>query len=682
MSNRLAREPSPYLRQHADNPVDWWPWCDEALALAREQDKPVLLSIGYSACHWCHVMAHESFEDVDTAAVMNRLFVNIKVDREERPDLDQIYQNAHQLLARRGGGWPLTMFLSPDGVPFFSGTYFPREARFGLPGFVDLLERVANAWETQRTEIVEQNDAVLGALARMSQVGSSDVQMFDDAPIRAALRTLDSQFDARWGGFGAAPKFPHPTDLMLLLRQYRCAGDARAGEMLRLTLQRMAEGGLYDQIGGGFCRYSVDERWEIPHFEKMLYDNGPLLALYAEAAVSWDDARFAEVVDETVAWALREMRAPEGAFWSALDADSEGEEGRFYVWTPEAVRAAVSEADAPLAVAAWGLDQPANFEGKEWHLTLRRPPGAVAEALGHDPQTAAATLARAKKRLFDARARRARPGLDDKILTGWNGLMIHGLLRAGRLRERGEWIDAAQGALDFIRNKLWRDGHLAASWAGGEARLNGYLDDYAFVLAALIESLQARWRDEDLDLACALAEALLTRFADAESGGFFFTSHDHETLVHRPRSGHDAATPSGNGVAARSLQQLGHLVGEPRYLDAATGVLQAFYAGMSEAPAGFASLHLALAEWLEPPRIVVLRGPQVDCDEWARMAAPLADPSTLVVAVGDRTEGLRGVLDKPLGAHVNAWVCSGVSCLSPINEWAALAGTLGRLGKH
>ncbi len=595
MSNRLAREPSPYLRQHADNPVDWWPWCDEALALAREDDRPILLSIGYSACHWCHVMAHESFEDAGTAAVMNRLFVNIKVDREERPDLDQIYQNAHQMLARRGGGWPLTMFLAPDGVPFFSGTYFPREARFGLPGFVDLLERVAKAWQTQRAEITKQSGAVVEALARMSEVGSSDTAAFDDAPIRAALHTLDSQFDARWGGFGEAPKFPHPTDLMLLMRQHRCEGDARAAQMLRLTLQRMVEGGLYDQIGGGFCRYSVDARWEIPHFEKMLYDNGPLLALYAEAAVLWDDTRFAEVVDETVAWALREMRAPEGAFWSALDADSEGEEGRFYVWTPDAVTAAVGDADAPLALAAWGLDQPANFEGHDWHLTLRRPLAEVAEQLGRDPRGAAHSLARAKTRLFETRTQRVRPGLDDKILTGWNGLMIHGLLRAGRLRERGEWVDAAQQAIDFIRNNLWRDGHLAASWAGGEARLNGYLDDYAFMLAALIESLQARWRDDDLDFACALADALLSRFADAESGGFFFTSHDHETLVHRPRSGHDGATPSGNGVAARSLQQLGHLLGEPRYLDATTGVLQAFYAGMVQAPAGFASLHRATA---------------------------------------------------------------------------------------
>lgn len=682
MSNRLAREPSPYLRQHAANPVQWWPWCDEALALAREQDRPILLSIGYSACHWCHVMAHESFENADTAAVMNRLFVNIKVDREERPDLDQIYQSAHQMLARRGGGWPLTMFLSPDGVPFFSGTYFPREARFGLPGFADLLERVANAWQTQRAEITEQNASVVEALARISEVGSSDTGAFDDAPIRAALSTLDAQFDARWGGFGEAPKFPHPTDLMLLLRQHRCEGDARAGQMLRLTLQRMVEGGLYDQIGGGFCRYSVDARWEIPHFEKMLYDNGPLLALYAEAAVLWDDARFAEVVDETVAWALREMRAPEGAFWSALDADSEGEEGRFYVWTPNAVTAAVGDTDAPLVLAAWGLDQAANFEGHDWHLTLRRPLADVAEQLGHDTQAAAATLARAKTRLFDARAQRVRPGLDDKILTGWNGLMIHGLLRAGRLRERDDWIDAAQEAIDFIRNNLWREGHLSASWAGGEARLNGYLDDYAFVLAALLESLQARWRNEDLDFACALADALLSRFADAESGGFFFTSHDHELLVHRPRSGHDGATPSGNGVAARSLQQLGHLIGETRYLDAASGVLQAFYDAMAQAPTGFASLHLALAEWLAPPRIVILRGPQSECDAWARKAAPLADPSTLVMSVGDRTGGLPGVLDKPLGAHVNAWVCSGVNCLSPINDWKSLVRRLERVGKH
>ncbi|MCB1937748.1 MAG: thioredoxin domain-containing protein [Rhodocyclaceae bacterium] len=677
MHNRLSAEPSPYLRQHADNPVHWWPWCDEALALARTEDKPILLSIGYSACHWCHVMAHESFEDPATAEVMNRLFVNIKVDREERPDLDQIYQNAHQMLAQRAGGWPLTMFLSPDGVPFYSGTYFPREGRYGLPGFVDLLTRIDAAWRTQRAEIVAQNAAVIDALARTGEVGRSDTAQFTDAPIHAAVDGLAQRFDARYGGFGEAPKFPHPPDLALLMQRYRAGGNPRAGEMLRRTLQCMAAGGLYDQIGGGFCRYSVDARWEIPHFEKMLYDNGPLLALYAEAAVVWDDARFRQVAEETAAWALREMRSPEGAFWSALDADSEGEEGRFYVWTPDAVEAAVGAHDAALARAAWGLDQPPNFEGKDWHLTLREPVERVAEKLGMDPAAAHTALARARARLFEVRATRVRPGLDDKVLTSWNGLMIQGLLRAGRVLDRPDWVDAALAAIDTLRDTVWRDGRLFASLSGGQARLNGYLDDYAFLLAALIEALQTRWRDADLAFARALADALIARFGDAGGGGFYFTSHDHEALVHRPRSGHDNATPSGNGIAARSLQQLGHMLGEPRYLDAATGVLQAFHGGMVQAPMGFASLHLCLAEWLAPPRIVVLRGPQAEVDDWARKAAPLADPSTLILPLGEQRVPAGGALDKPLAATVNAWVCSGVKCLSPITDWSALAQELG-----
>ena len=683
MSNRLAAEPSPYLRQHADNPVHWWTWCDAALARARETNTPILLSIGYSACHWCHVMAHESFEDPATAEVMNRLFINIKVDREERPDLDHIYQNAHQMLAQRSGGWPLTVFLSPDGMPFYSGTYFPPEPRHGLPGFVDLLERIGAAWRSQQDSIVEQNAALRAALAQTAAVGAADPGQFSAAPICDALAGLERSFDPRHGGFGGAPKFPHPSDLALLMHCYRCDGHARAGEMLRRTLHGMAAGGLYDQIGGGFCRYSVDARWEIPHFEKMLYDNGPLLALYAEAAVVWGDARFRQVAEETAAWALREMRSPEGAFWSALDADSEGEEGRFYVWTPDQVAATVGANGAALALAAWGLDQPANFEGEAWHLTLRAPVEAVGARLGMDGASAHAALARAAQRLFEARATRVRPGLDDKVLTGWNGLMIQGLLRAGRLLDRPDWVDAGLAAIDALRTTVWRDGRLSASMRGGEARLNGYLDDYAFVLAALLEALQTRWRAADLDFARALADALIARFGDGDGGGggggggFYFTSHDHEALVHRPRSGHDNATPSGNGVAARSLQQLGHVLGEPRYLDAATGVLKAFHGGMAHSPMGFASLQMTLAEWLTPPRVVVLRGPQAAVDAWARQAAPLADPSTLVLPVGACEVPAGGSLDKPLGVAVNAWVCSGVKCLSPIENWSALAHELG-----
>lgn len=676
MTNRLAQEPSPYLRQHAENPVHWQPWDDAALAQARAEDKPILLSIGYSACHWCHVMAHESFEDAATAEVMNRLFVNIKVDREERPDLDHIYQSAHQMLSGHAGGWPLTVFLTPEGTPFYTGTYFPPSPRHGLPGFVDLMERVAAGWATQREAIGKQNQQLRAALAETSRVGNVDADQFDERPVRDACDGMEAAFDMDNGGFGKAPKFPHPSDLMLLLHRYRCAGNASAGAMVRLTLQRMAEGGIYDQLGGGFCRYSVDERWEIPHFEKMLYDNGPLLALYAEAAVCWDEPRFREVAEDTAAWALREMRAPEGAFWSALDADSEGEEGRFYVWTRDAVKAAVAPEDRVFALAVFGMEGMPNFEGHAWHLTLRKPLDEIAGEVGMAPELAAAALARVRAALLAARDQRVRPGLDDKILTAWNGLMIHGLARAGRLLDRPDWIAAGQTAMDFIRTRLWDGERLHASWSGGQPRLNGYLDDYAFALAALIELLQAEWRSEDAAFARQLADALLARFGDDTAGGFYFTSADHEVLLHRPRTGHDGATPSGNGVAARALQQLGHLLGEPRYLAASTGGLRAFYAGMRQSAMGYGSLHVALAEWLTPPRVVVLRGPQRECDAWARQAASLADAATLVLSVGERDD-LPPALAKPIENHVNAWVCSGVECLSPIDDWVRLADELG-----
>ncbi|MFV0664024.1 thioredoxin domain-containing protein [Denitromonas sp.] len=676
MSNRLAGETSPYLRQHADNPVHWQPWDAEALAQARTEDKPILLSIGYSACHWCHVMAHESFEDAATAEVMNRLFVCIKVDREERPDLDHIYQSAHQMLSGRTGGWPLTVFLTPDGTPFYSGTYFPPSPRHGLPGFVDLLERVAAGWSGQRAAIVEQNTQLHAALAQTAQVGDVAPEQFGDQPIRAACDGMEAAFDMDYGGFGKAPKFPHPADLALLLHRYRCAGNASAGAMVRLTLQRMAEGGIFDQLGGGFCRYSVDERWEIPHFEKMLYDNGPLLALYAEAAVCWDEPRFRQVAEDTAAWALREMRTPEGAFWSALDADSEGEEGRFYVWTRDAVKAAVAPADRAFALAVFGMEGMPNFDGHAWHLSLRKPLDEVAGEVGLDPAQAEATLARVRAALLAVRDGRVRPGLDDKVLTAWNGLMIHGLARAGRVLGRGDWVAAAQVAMNFVRQHLWDGERLLASWSGGQARLNGYLDDYAFVLAALVELLQADWRPEDADFAVSVADALIARFGEPGSGGFYFTSDDHETLLLRPRTGHDGALPSGNGVAARALQQLGHLLGVPSYLDAATGCLRAFYGGMRQSAMGFGSLHVALAEWLAPPRVVVLRGPQADCDQWAARAARLADPATLVVSLGMRDD-VPPALAKPVENHVNAWVCSGVECLSPIDDWVRLASELG-----
>ncbi|MEW6165597.1 MAG: thioredoxin domain-containing protein [Pseudomonadota bacterium] len=656
MSNRLAGETSPYLRQHAHNPVAWQPWDAEALAQARREDLPILLSIGYSACHWCHVMAHESFEDAGVAAVMNRLFVNIKVDREERPDLDQIYQTAHQMLTGRPGGWPLTLFLAPDGTPFYGGTYFPKEARYGLPGFAGLCEQVGLAWREKRAAVEAQNREVLAALARPAS--EPDADGIDAAPVKALRVLLLGSFDREAGGFGGAPKFPHPADLAFLLRR---TDDPPAREAALFTLERMAAGGIHDQIGGGFCRYSVDERWEIPHFEKMLYDNGPLLGLYADAWALTGAARHREVAEGIAGWLMREMTGPEGAFYAALDADSEGEEGRFYVWDRAEIASLLTPQESVLAGRCLGVDGPPNFENRHWHL--RR----AAEPVGGE----AVLLESARAKLFAARERRVRPARDDKILTAWNALMIEGLAHASRVFGRGDWLAAARRALDFLKNQRWRDGALFAT-----DRLSAYLDDHAFLLAALLELLQAGYRPADLAFAREIAEAMLGRFGDAERGGFFFTAHDHEALIQRPKSGHDNAMPAGNGVAALVLQRLGHLLGEPRYLEAARRAIECFMPQLRRQVAGMATLAGALEEALAPAAIVILRGPAEEMPAWRPLLAARRDVMAIELPNGSGPAELPDMLAKPESAHVNAWVCRGVSCLRPMANVSELAEVL------
>ena len=658
--NRLAAETSPYLRQHADNPVHWQPWDAAALEQARREDKPILLSIGYSACHWCHVMAHESFEDPDVAGVMNRLFVNIKVDREERPDLDQIYQLANQFIAQRAGGWPLTMFLTPDGTPFYGGTYFPKTPRYNLPGFAQLCEHVADVYRARRADIETQNVSLRDALASVAPQ-SEGRAMLDDAPLQGAQQALLESFDARWGGFGGAPKFPHPTDLAFLLAR----ADPAAQQVALATLTHMARGGIYDQISGGFCRYSVDERWEIPHFEKMLYDNGPLLALYADAWQFTGEPLYARVVEETMDWAEREMLGAEGAFYSSLDADSEGEEGKYYVWDRAEVQHLLSAEEWRVAARCWGLERAANFENAHWHLVLAEPPAADERPL----------LAAARTKLFAARQLRVRPGTDDKMLTSWNALMIKGVAHAARVLGRDDWLRTAQRAMDFVRNKLWASDKLLATYKDGRAHLDAYLDDHAFLIDALLELLQAEYRGVDLDFARRLADALLSRFEDTEQGGFFFTAHDHETLISRPKPGHDNATPSGNGVAAFTLQRLGQLLGDTRYLDASRRTLDLFWPQIARSAAGFSSFLPALEEALVPPRIVILRGPRNEIRHWQRELHAVACPG-MVVAVPNDIEALPAALDKPVSEHVNAWVCEGVNCLPPIASFTALCETL------
>ncbi|NJD34259.1 MAG: thioredoxin domain-containing protein [Betaproteobacteria bacterium] len=652
LSNRLSAETSPYLLQHADNPVHWQPWDEQTLTLARKLNRPILLSVGYSACHWCHVMAHESFEDEGVAAVMNRLFVNIKVDREERPDLDQIYQTAHQMLTRRGGGWPLTMFLAPDGTPFFGGTYFPKEPRYGLPGFAGLCERVAEAFETRRNDIAAQAAELREALAATVPEPTATAAAFDAAPLAAAEALLARAYDSRHGGFGGAPKFPHPTDLAFLLRR----DDAASRRMALTTLTRMSEGGIYDQIGGGFCRYSVDERWEIPHFEKMLYDNGPLLALCADAWAQSGDPLYARIADETAAWVMREMQAPDGGYYSSLDADSEGEEGKYYVWDRAEVEQLLTPQESALALRHWGFDGPPNFENRHWHARIAAPLDDADIPL----------LAAAREKLFAARETRIRPARDDKVLTSWNALMIEGMAHAARVFGKNEWLVSAQRAMDCIRRTMWQDSRLLATARNGRAHLDAYLDDHAFLLSALLELMQAEFRSEDLAFAIELADTLLARFEDREAGGFFFTAHDHEILIHRPKTGHDNATPSGNGFAAFSLQRLGHLLGETRYLGAAEKTLQIYLPQIRLSPAGFSSLLRVLEEVLTPPDMIILRGPANEMANWCRALG--ADPRRLVLALPNGIAGLPATLAKPESDHVNAWVCRGVICLSPMSN--------------
>ncbi|MGQ9660246.1 MAG: thioredoxin domain-containing protein, partial [Thermochromatium sp.] len=646
--NRLASATSPYLQQHAHNPVDWWPWCPEALALAHRLDRPILLSIGYSACHWCHVMAHESFEDPETAELMNRLFVNIKVDREERPDLDKVYQTAHQLLSRRAGGWPLTVFLTPDDhTPFFAGTYFPREPRYGLPSFTQLLVGVERAYREQGAAIREQNRSLLEALASLEPQGGTDLP--EASLLEAAFHQLVLSFDAEFGGFGQAPKFPHTTDLELLLRR-QARSTARGGDpdprplqMVRFTLERMIRGGLTDQLGGGFCRYSVDDEWMIPHFEKMLYDNGPLLALCCDLFAATDEPLFREAAQATADWVIREMQSPEGGYYSTLDADSEGHEGAFYVWDRDTVRAHLSAAEYLVFAAVYGLDRPPNFEGR-WHLHGYRTPAQAAELLGLDLPQAEVLLASARSTLFNARAQRVHPGRDEKILTSWNALMIKGMARAARVLERPEYLESAEQALRFIRATLWRDGRLLATCKDGVAHLNAYLDDYANLIDALLELLQVRWSTSDLEWAIELAEVLLDEFHDAEQGGFWFTGRSHEALIHRGKPLGDESMPAGNGVAALALQRLGHLIGEARYLEAVAGTLRLAAESMRRMPHAHASLLMALDDWFDPPELLVIRAADEWLHTWQRLAQQGYRPHRLVFAIPSDLCGLPGPL--------------------------------------
>jgi hypothetical protein len=677
-TNRLVHETSPYLLQHAHNPVDWYPWGEEALETARRENKPILLSIGYSACHWCHVMEHESFEDEDVARVMNELFVCIKLDREERPDLDKIYQTAHQVLAQRPGGWPLNMFLTPDDhMPFFGGTYFPKTPRYGMPGFVQILKEIAAVYRDKHDAVREQNLQLADIFRRIAPAEPAAGEHPSSAALDAAYNELRGQFDSINGGFGGAPKFPHPTSLELLLRHH-ARGAAHAEEALQMvlrTLTRMADGGLYDQVGGGFCRYSVDERWEIPHFEKMLYDNAQLLPLYADAALATGDARFRRIAIETGEWVMREMQSGEDGYFSTLDADSEGHEGKYYVWSTDELRQLLSAEEFAAVEQRFGLVGEPNFEGA-WHLNVRHELAEVAAHLGIPEQTAAQRLDNARSRLFAARERRVRPARDEKILASWNGLMIKAMAHTGRLLGREDFIASAERALDFARKHLWRDGRLCATYKDGRARLHAYLDDYAFMIEAAIELLQAHWRDDVLQFARELAQVLVEHFEDESRGGFYFTADDHEKLVYRPKPTTDDALPCGNGVAARALLHLGHLLGDLNLVHAAERTVEALHADAARRVSASCSILMALEEYLNPPPLVVVRGRAVELPAWqARLRRDYA-PRRLAFAIPDEALPPGLLAERKNIAAVTAHLCEGQTCQAPITTLAEFEAML------
>ena len=674
--NLLSNETSPYLLQHAENPVCWMPWSETALQIAREQNKPILLSVGYSACHWCHVMAHESFEDPATAEIMNTLFINVKVDREERPDLDKIYQMAHSVLTERPGGWPLTVFIDPrDHMPIYAGTYFPDKPRHGLPSFSQLLRHVSDIYQTRQDDITRQSDSIRAILCKPLEATIPESLSLSAMPLDMARTQIEQQFDARYGGYSKAPKFPHPAIIERAMRHwYQTASnlspDARLLHTALFSLERMSEGGLFDHLGGGFFRYSTDEKWMIPHFEKMLYDNGPLLWLNVQAWCLSKNPLYMYAASETAHWIMREMQAEDGGYYSALDADSEGVEGKFYVWQKPQIEDQLSDDDAELVIQRFGLDRAANFEG-QWHLHAYLSEHQIADAFRLDDEQCHARLQQSRQSLLQLRQQRVRPGLDDKILTSWNALVIAAMAYAGRQLGQDDFFQSAQRAASFIKQHHWRDDRLLATSRRGQAHLNAYLDDYAFLLHALLELLQHDWSNEHYHWAIQLADTLLDQFEDSEHGGFFFTSHDHEQLIQRSKSFADEAIPSGNGIAALALQRLGYLSGDTRYLTAAENSLKCAWQSINQHAISHCTMLHALEEYLQPPQIIVLRGQQDKLGDWQRYSRGHYLPSTMIFAIADHIETPDFATGKTTIGTACAYPCSGLNCQPPITSFEA-----------
>ncbi len=674
--NRLALETSPYLLQHAHNPVDWHPWGDDAFARARADDKPVLLSVGYAACHWCHVMAHESFEDAETAALMNQWFINVKVDREERPDVDGIYMRAVQALTRQGG-WPMTVFLTPDGAPFYGGTYFPPYDRHGLPSFRRVLASVAEAWRTRRAEIADGATAML--------------RIYDDPPapprtpvgpslMHRAVHAVLARYDRTYGGFGGAPKFPPTMTLDFLLRRWARTGDDALLDAVRHTWDRMAHGGLLDQLGGGFHRYTVDGEWLVPHFEKMLYDNALLVRLGAHLWQVTGDPEVRAVTERTLAWLEREMTSPEGGFYASLDADSEGHEGRFYVWSVDELQQVLG-ADAALLASYWDASAAGNFEGRNILWCPKRA-DAFAAARALDPATLQATIARGRVALLTARDRRVRPARDEKVIASWNGLMLRGVAECARVFGEPRWRALAVRAAGFLAETMVRDGRTFRVFAGGEARIGGFLEDHAALglgfLAVYELTFDARWFHEAL----ALTDACERHFWDDATGAFFDAAADAPPLVTRPRDTYDNAMPSGTSLAVELLQRVGALTGDAARTARAQNVLSSLAEYMGSAPLAFGHL-LGAADFETDGDVSVVLAGSPGAPEFARLERALAARYVPSLVIAGGVSAPPAILEgkRPLGGNATAYVCRGFSCDAPTADAAEFDAQLAAAGR-
>jgi len=667
VANRLAHETSPYLLQHAHNPVDWYAWGEEAFASARREQKPILLSVGYSACHWCHVMERESFEDPETARLMNEHFVNVKVDREERPDVDQIYMDAVQAMTGHGG-WPMTVFLTPEAVPFYGGTYFPPTDRHGLPSFRKLLTSIADAWRNRRADVTRSGAEITAHLDRTAHLRSA-TSFLTDQILFEAFQSISAQFDETHGGTAGAPKFPQPMNWEFVLRFWRRTRNEHARDMAMTTLTKMARGGIYDHLGGGFARYSVDAQWLVPHFEKMLYDNAQLASLYLHGWLAFGEPEYRRIAEETLDYIVRDMTDPSGGFYSSEDADSEGEEGKFYVWSADEIRAVLGPDESRAALAYWGVDRGANFEGKNILYAAGAP----------EPDR----IAGARAKLLEARSRRIRPGRDDKVLASWNGLAARAFAEAGRALGRPDYVAVAARNVAFILREMRADGRLLRTWKGGVAKLRGYLEDHAMVVTALVELYEATFERRWLDEARALADQMLALFWDESTEGFYDTGSDHERLIVRPRNLFDNAVPCGASAATEALFRLSVLTGESRDESMALKALRPMADLMSRHPTGFGRFLCALDFHLGPVAEVAL--------VWPRSTEGAAGLATEVfgrfmpnrVVAGMAEDDATAAAGIPLLAErrtvdgkATAYVCRNYACELPVTDRDELARQL------